>query len=400
MYQPVTLFIGLRYLRGRENDQFGCLVSRLSAIGITLGVLALVTVLSVMNGFEKELEKNTLNLMPQAVLTKKSGHLSPKQYPTLTQTLQGVTRVEPFTTGEAILQSADGLALSVMLGIMPNQPEPLLRTLVSGEADTLKSGHYNVIISAALAQQLKVRRGDKLRLVVPASSIVLPVGGLVPNQRFFTVSAIYETGSDLDKSQILVNQQDAGRMLRYPDGEVSGFRLWLTKPLAVESTSQQALPAELVWHDWREQKGDLFQAVQMEKKMMGLLLGLIVAVAAFNIVTSLSLLIMEKQSEVAILQTLGLQRRQILAIFIIQGATAGLIGSIIGALGGVLLATKLNVLLHYLDLSIVGGNLPVDIHPTQIIMITLLAMLTAFVATLYPSWRATTVQPAEALRYE
>ena len=399
MYQPVALFIGLRYMRGRASDRFGRFVSWLSAIGITLGVLALVTVLSVMNGFERQLEGNILGLMPQALITSDSGSINPQQTPASGLGLQGVSRIAPLTTADVVLQSASSVAVGVMLGINPDEKDPLLPYLVNGSASQLQPGSYHVILGEQLASQLGIRTGDTLRLMVPSVSQFTPVGR-VPSERIFTVVGTYAADSEVDSYQILVNQQDASRVMHYPVGNITGWRLWLDHPLDVDSLSQQTLAPGLQWKDWRERKGDLFQAVRMEKNMMGLLLSLIVAVAAFNIVTSLGLLIMEKQGEVAILQTQGLTRGQIMSVFMVQGASAGIAGALLGTLGGVLLASQLNHLLPVLGLFLDGAALPVDINPTQVVSIAVTAMIVALLATLYPSWRAAAVQPAEALRYE
>jgi len=399
MYQPVALFIGLRYMRGRASDRFGRFVSWLSTIGITLGVLALVTVLSVMNGFERELEGNILGLMPQALVTSEKGSINPQQQPADSLKLAGVSRMAPLTTADVVLQSAHNVSVGVMLGIQPDEKDPLTPYLVNTPQSVLQSGQYNVILGEQLATQLGVKRGDELRLMVPSVSQFTPMGR-VPSQRLFTVAGTYAANSEVDGYQILVNQQDASRLMRYPAGNVTGWRLWLDKPLAVDALSQQALPAGLVWKDWRERKGDLFQAVRMEKNMMGLLLSLIVAVAAFNIITSLGLLIMEKQGEVAILQTQGLTRRQIVAVFMVQGASAGIIGALLGTLLGVLLASQLNNLMPVIGLFLDGAALPVDINFWQVVTIAVTAMAVALLSTLYPSWRAAAVQPAEALRYE
>ncbi|AXF75474.1 lipoprotein-releasing ABC transporter permease subunit LolC [Erwinia tracheiphila] len=399
MYQPVALFIGLRYMRGRASDRFGRFVSWLSAIGITLGVLALVTVLSVMNGFEHELEKSTLNLMPQALVTSDKGSVNPQQVPASSLQLRGVNRLTPLTTADVVLQSAHSVGVGVMLGIMPDEPDPLGPYLSNVSQQTLQSGQYNVILGEQLAQQLGVKRGDELRLMVPSASQFTPMGRL-PSQRLFTVAGTFAANSEVDGYQILVNQQDASRLMRYPAGNITGWRLWLDKPLQVDALSEQKLPQGLVWKDWRERKGELFQAVRMEKNMMGLLLSLIVAVAAFNIITSLGLLIMEKQGEVAILQTQGLTRRQIVLVFMVQGATAGIVGSVLGALLGVLLASQLNNLMPLIGTLLDGAALPVDISVPQVLTIVITAMVLSLLSTLYPSWRAAAVQPAEALRYE
>ena len=328
MYQPVALFIGLRYMRGRAADRFGRFVSWLSTIGITLGVMALVTVLSVMNGFERELQNNILGLMPQAILSSEHGSLNPQQLPETAVKLDGVNRVAPITTGDVVLQSARSVAVGVMLGIDPAQKDPLTPYLVN------------------------------------------------------------------------VNIEDASRLMRYPAGNITGWRLWLDEPLKVDSLSQQKLPEGSKWQDWRDRKGELFQAVRMEKNMMGLLLSLIVAVAAFNIITSLGLMVMEKQGEVAILQTQGLTPRQIMMVFMVQGASAGIIGAILGAALGALLASQLNNLMPIIGVLLDGAALPVAIEPLQVIVIALVAMAIALLSTLYPSWRAAATQPAEALRYE
>ncbi|EOW6643741.1 lipoprotein-releasing ABC transporter permease subunit LolC [Cronobacter muytjensii] len=399
MYQPVALFIGLRYMRGRAADRFGRFVSWLSTIGITLGVLALVAVLSVMNGFERELQNNILGLMPQAVVSASKGSVNPQQLPADRLHLQGVNRVAPLTTGDVVLQSARSVAVGVMLGIDPQQRDPLTPYLVNVKQQDLAAGKYNIILGEQLAGQLGVKRGDQLRLMVPSASQFTPMGRL-PSQRLFTVIGTFAANSEVDGYQMLVNIQDASRLMRYPAGNITGWRLWLNEPLKVDVLSQQPLPAGTEWHDWRDRKGELFQAVRMEKNMMGLLLSLIVAVAAFNIITSLGLMVMEKQGEVAILQTQGLTRRQIMAVFMVQGASAGVIGALFGALLGALLASQLNNLMPVIGAFLDGAALPVVIEPLQVIGIALAAMAVALLSTLYPSWRAAATEPAEALRYE
>ncbi|ELY2644313.1 lipoprotein-releasing ABC transporter permease subunit LolC [Cronobacter sakazakii] len=399
MYQPVALFIGLRYMRGRAADRFGRFVSWLSTIGITLGVLALVTVLSVMNGFERELQNNILGLMPQALISSSKGSVNPQQLPADSLHLQGVNRIAPLTTGDVVLQSARSVAVGVMLGIDPAQRDPLTPYLVNVNQQALAAGKYNIILGEQLAGQLGVKRGDQLRLMVPSASQFTPMGRL-PSQRLFTVIGTFAANSEVDGYQMLVNIQDASRLMRYPAGNITGWRLWLNEPLKVDVLSQQTLPSGTQWQDWRERKGELFQAVRMEKNMMGLLLSLIVAVAAFNIITSLGLMVMEKQGEVAILQTQGLTRRQIMAVFMVQGASAGVIGALFGALLGALLASQLNNLMPVIGAFLDGAALPVVIEPWQVIGIALSAMAVALLSTLYPSWRAAATEPAEALRYE
>ncbi|MEX9869275.1 lipoprotein-releasing ABC transporter permease subunit LolC [Providencia huaxiensis] len=400
MHQSVSLFIGLRYLRGRAADKFGRFVSSLSAIGITLGVTALITVTSVMNGFERSLQDSILAYMPQAILTSASGNIDPAKYPiTDLQHLNGVSHIAPIVQSDVVLQSRTNVGVGVMGGIEPEEPSLLLDKLVVGQRSDLKEGSYNVFLGNKLAETLGVKRGDEVRLIIPGVSQLTPMGR-IPSQRLFTVAGIFQTNGEADTSELVVAQQDAARMLRYPTGHITGWRLYLDEPLQVDFLSQQTLPEGLVWKDWRERKGEFFQAVRMEKNMMGLLLSLIIAVAAFNIITSLSLIVMEKQGEVAILKTLGLKRWRILMIFMIQGAGAGVIGSLIGTILGTILSSQLNVIMPLIGLLPKGVSLPIVLDYSGILIIALSAMLISLLATLYPSWRAAAVQPAEALRYE
>lgn len=263
----------------------------------------------------------------------------------------------------------------------------------------LEPGKYNVILGEQLASQLGVNRGDQIRVMVPSASQFTPMGR-IPSQRLFNVIGTFAANSEVDGYEMLVNIEDASRLMRYPAGNITGWRLWLDEPLKVDSLSQQKLPEGSKWQDWRDRKGELFQAVRMEKNMMGLLLSLIVAVAAFNIITSLGLMVMEKQGEVAILQT--------------QGAdSAANHDGLYGARGqrrdyrcdprsgaGALLASQLNNLMPIIGVLLDGAALPVAIEPLQVIVIALVAMAIALLSTLYPSWRAAATQPAEALRYE
>ncbi|MGP4123800.1 MAG: lipoprotein-releasing ABC transporter permease subunit LolC [Sodalis sp. (in: enterobacteria)] len=401
MYQPVILYISLRYMRRQGSDGFGRFVSWFSTIAITFGVMAMVVVLSVMNGLERELESNILGLMPHVLLTTSERRLDPKRIPaSVPEALAGITRVAPLSTGDVVLQSARSLAVGVMIGVNPGDFEPLSHHMQEAWQDDLLTGQYRVILGNKLAAVLGVKRGDVLRLMVPWASQFTPMGR-IPSQRIFTVVGTFSANSEVDSYQLLVNQQDAVRLMRYPAGYVTGWRLWLEQPLAVDRLSMQSLPDGLVWHDWRERKGQLFEAVRMEKNMIGLLLSLIVAVAAFNVISLLGLQVMEKQREVAILQTQGLNRRQVMLMFIAQGASASIIGVLLGAGIGIFLASQLSRLKSAFGALLDGSALPVAIiEPVQVAVITLSAMAVALLSTIYPSWRAAAAHPAEALQYE
>ncbi|CEO39635.1 lipoprotein-releasing system transmembrane subunit LolC [Photobacterium kishitanii] len=402
MFHPVSFFIGLRYLRGRSGDRFSRFVSYMSTAGITVGVMALITVMSVMNGFEQQLKDRILGVLPQAVVTNADGRVPlSEQVPTVLKQLPHVTKVTAITRGETIIQSANSLAAGMMIGIEPNQYDPIADHLMVGSLKDLQPGSFNVIIGQALAVELDIQPGDKIRLMVTSASQFTPLGRL-PSQRNFTVSGIYDTGSDVDKQLVFTNISDAGRLLHYKLDQMSGWRLYLDDPFAVTELAEMPLPNHWKWSDWREQRGELFQAVKMEKNMMGLMLGLIIGVAAFNIISALIMVVMEKQAEVAILKTQGMTHRQVLTLFMVQGSSSGVIGALLGGVFGVIVSHYLNPIMAFLgvNLAAIGGSLPVDFEPMQILAVIVGAIILSLLATIFPSYRAAAVRPAEALRYE
>ncbi|WP_318511494.1 lipoprotein-releasing ABC transporter permease subunit LolC [Photobacterium leiognathi] len=401
MFHPVSFFIGLRYLRGRSGDRFSRFVSYMSTAGITIGVMALITVMSVMNGFEDQLKGRILGVLPQAVVSSAAGRVPlSENAPEVLKKLPHVVNVTAITRGEAIIQSASSITAGTMIGIEPNQYEPIAKHLMVGSLSSLTPGSFKVIIGQAMAVSLGVQPGDKIRLMVTSASQFTPLGRM-PSQRNFEVAGIYDTGSDVDQQLVYTNISDAGRLLRYKLDQMTGWRLYLDDPFTVPELKEK-LPNGWAWSDWRDQRGELFQAVKMEKNMMGLMLGLIIGVAAFNIISALVMVVMEKQSEVAILKTQGMTHRQVLTIFMVQGASSGVIGALLGGLLGALVAHNVNSILSVLgvDLASIGGTLPSVIEPLQILLVILGAISLSLLATVFPSYRAAAVRPAEALRYE
>ncbi|WP_413478633.1 lipoprotein-releasing ABC transporter permease subunit LolC [Vibrio hibernica] len=403
MFHPVSAFIGLRYLRGRSGDKFSRFVSYMSTAGISIGVLSLITVLSVMNGFEGQLKQKILGVLPQAVVSQFDGKtlFNSQKPPGFLLELPYVEQISPLVRSEAVIQSSSRLSAGLMIGIEPSETDPIADRMMMGQVSDLSPGSYHVFLGHTLARTLNVTLGDKVRLMVTEASQFTPLGR-IPSQRNFTVAGIFNTGSDVDGMLMVTNIQDAGRLLRYSPTTISGWRLFFSDPFVVSELSTKALPEGWHWSDWRDQRGELFQAVRMEKNMMGLMLGLIIAVAAFNIISALIMVVMEKQSEVAILKTQGMTNHQVLAIFIVQGASSGVIGAIVGGLLGTLLAANLNDVLNTVGFSLFGGGtqLPVVISPMQIGIVIISAIALSLLATLFPSYRAASVKPAEALRYE
>lgn len=402
MFHPVSAFVGLRYLRGRSGDRFSRFVSIMSTVGITIGVMALVTVLSVMNGFESQLKNRILGVLPQAVIhqqDEKTGNSD--QPPAFLHAIPFVKQIAPIVRSEAVIQSPAQLSAGLLIGIAPLENDPIGEYLMGGRLSDLEAGKYQLLLGHTLARNMKVSIGDKVRLMVTSASQFTPLGR-IPSQRNFTVAGVFNTGSDVDGQLMIGHIGDVGKLMKFKEDTISGWRLFFDDPFVVSELANNALPNGWMWSDWREQRGELFQAVRMEKNMMGLMLGLIVGVAAFNIISALIMVVMEKQSEVAILKTQGMTNGQILTVFMVQGASSGIIGSLVGGGLGILLASNLNNILDSMGVALfaAGGQLPISIEPLQIAVVIVLAILLSLLATLYPSYKASSVSPAEALRYE
>jgi lipoprotein releasing system, transmembrane protein, LolC/E family len=400
IFHPLVFYIGLRYVYGQKSDGFGRFVSWLSMIGIMLGSLGLIVVLSVMNGLEDQMQGNILKFLPQAQITSSQGRIDPNiivsdQF----NKIDGVKHVAPLVTSDVVLQSEQSITVSTLMGINPEDEDPISDYIYNGSISDLQAGQYNIIIGQSLAEQLGVAVGDKIRLMVTDASQITPVGR-IPSQRLFRISGIFSVNHDINQALVYVNQSDARNLLRYPSNTITSWRLFLDQPLNIGTVTATPLPDGLIYKDWREKRGELFQAIKMEKNVMGLLISLIVIVAAFNIITSLSLLVMEKQGEVAILKTQGLSRCKIMLIFIIQGASSGVIGTLLGSVLGLLLAFNLNDIMQVLGLSFAGIQLPSLVESTQIVFIIIGLLMLSLISTIYPAYRAANIQPAEALRYE
>lgn len=409
MFYPLSLFIGLRYTKSKRNNKFVSFVSLFSTGGITLGVLALITVLSVMNGFEKELKTRILGAVPQATISNSEQTMS-DWAPQISQLLAStpeITNIEPVIRNEAIVQTAKGLQGIIFEGLQPQThvDDVVTTSIYQGQLSNLQAGSYNIIIGRSLANQLDVTIGDKVRVISARGSHFTPLGRM-PSQRNFTVAGLFEVGSDVDHQLILMNITDAARLIRIGKNQITGLRLYLTDPFDVETWTPPLLQPGQVITDWRSTHGELFAAVKMEKNMIWLLLCLIICVAAFNILSSSVMVVSDKNAEVAILKTLGISNFTLNLIFIIQGAWSGIIGALIGTGLGLLLSSYINEInallgLHVLSDSAGGSRLlPVVHQPIQIIVIMCGAMLLSLIATLYPAYRAGRVSPVETLRYE
>lgn len=366
-----------------------------------------MVVISVMNGFEGQLKGRILGVIPHVVVTNPAGRIDahPPGLPDLDK-LPHVVATAPMLDSEGMLQSPGQLTGVSVQGIDPARwpkDDILHAQMLGGRLDSLQRGQYHIVLGQGVANRLKVSIGDEVRLILTEGTRFTPFGR-VPAQRIFTVSGIFGVGADVDSQVALIALGDAQRMLRLPADKVGGIRLWLDDPFAADEVVKTALPDGLEWQDWRRERGELFQAVAMEKRMMGLMLVLIIAVATFNILSALVMVVTDKEGEVAILRTMGMSESGIVKIFMVLGASSGVIGALFGGLAGLALCFGLNPLLNALGLNLYmaagGSGLPVIVEPAQVMTILLGAVLLSFSATLYPAARAARVKPAEALRYE
>ncbi len=418
MYQPVSLFIGLRYSRSRNRTGFVSFITFFSIAGILLGVAALITVVSVMNGFEGELKKRVLGIVPHIVVTDNRSKNNFEDWSAQRDYLlqqPHVLQVSPFLESEALIQSSATLQGVMLQGIIPDfESHNMVSThMVAGSLMSLTEKPYSLVLGQSLARQLKVTMGDDVRVVLPNKTVFTPMGR-VPVQRVFTVSGIFNVGSQVDDTMAYVHSKYGAKLLRRKGDGINKLRLYLDDAfnakqvviaLEVEQEKSGALSKHLQFSTWDNSQGVLFSAVNMEKNMMWLMLSLIVAVATFNIVSALVMVVVDKQGEIGILQTLGLPSSGVLKIFITQGMVNGLWGVSLGSFFGVLLTLNLNSLMALLGVNLFGAGyatqtLPIQLEIHDVITIIVSALIMSFAATLYPAYRASKTLPAEVLRNE
>lgn len=399
MHLPVSLFIGLRYSQSRKGNAFISFITLFSVAGILLGVMALTIVSSVMNGFEAELKKRILGVIPHLVVRTETTDTAWQQQLRQTAAVQDIT---PFLQTEALVQSSRQLTAVMLQGLEPEHlPQFLQQSLTLGNWQTLTEQRYSVMLGRGLAQQLEVHLGQQIRVLLAQGGTYSPLGWM-PRQRLFTVAGIIDTGSEVDDIIVVTAQQDLARLLPERDRQPA-WRVSLLEPFQAPLLAQHigTLPAISQVQDWRQSHGKLFAAVAMEKAMMWLMLLLIVAVAAFNIVSALVMMVTEKQAEVAILKTQGMTDHSLFLVFAIQGLFNGVIGALLGVIAGVLGSWQLNNLLALFGVQVAGTvELPVLMDVSQILSIFVSAIALTLLAVLYPAWRAVKINPAEVLRDE
>ncbi len=413
MFRPLEFFIGLRYTRAKRRNHFISFISLVSILGIAVGVTALITVISVMNGFDKELKDRILGMVAHA--TVEGVDESVREWPEALRRAEAnphVLGAAPYVEREAMLQG-ERVSGSIVRGVLPDfEPKvsEIDRKMVEGSLQDLKPGSFHIILGRELAMKLGVGVGDFTTVITPEVS-TSPVG-VQPRFKRFKVSGIFEVGmQEYDGALAVVAMQDAETLYRL-DGP-TGIRLRLDDMFRAYSVARDLsgqLGQAYRVSDWMQGHSNFFKAIAMEKKVMFLILSLIVAVAAFNLVSTLVMLVTDKQADIAILRTLGQTPRSIMGVFMVQGVLVGTLGIVLGVGFGVLLSLNLSALVHWIERTFQVtflsadvyyiSELPSDLQWSDVGWITLTAFLFCIFATLYPAWRAARIQPAAALRHE
>ncbi|BDU16988.1 lipoprotein-releasing ABC transporter permease subunit [Lysobacter auxotrophicus] len=414
MFKPIPVAIGLRYLRAKRRNGFISFISLASIAGIALGVTALITTLAVMSGFQREIRDRMLQMAAHATVSAYGEPLTDWQT-AVHQAIadKRVAGAAPYIEKEALLSGARNQP-ALVRGVLPDQEgkvSVLAEKMVQGKLDSLAPGSFNIVLGKELALWLGVGVGDSV--VMTTTDFRSTPLGAVPQLKRFTVSGIFEAGyNDFDKGLAVTNMHDMQRLLRMGDG-VTGVRLRLhdmDQAWDVARDLAVSLGGPFRVSDWTSENANMFRALKMEKTIMAILLSLIIAMGAFNLVSSQVMLVTDKQADIAILRTLGLTPRGVMQVFVVQGTLIGVIGTVIGVIGGIVLTLNLEHILKAIE-AVVGvqllpedvyyiTGLPTDLQASDVTIIAIVALVMAFFATIYPAWRAARTAPAEALRYE
>ena len=415
MALPYELLIGLRYTRAKRRNHFISFISLISMLGIGLGVAALIVVLSVMNGFQKELRTRILGVASHIQISGINGELSDwSSIAAQTKKHPAVREAAPYVQSQAMFTVDGTVKGSLVRGIEPDMEDRVAdfrKTIKSGSLDDLRAGEFGVVLGADLARSLRVFTGDKVTLIAPQGTVT--PAGVVPRLKSFKVVGIFEVGMyEYDSGLALIHISDAQKLYQMED-RVTGVRLKVDDLFMAPRVARELagmVNADAYISDWTKSHANFFRAVQIEMYMMFIILSLIVAVAAFNLVSTLVMAVTDKQADIAILRTLGARPMSIMGIFVIQGALVGFIGLGMGIVGGVALALNVDVVVPFIQ-KLFGvqflskevyyiSDLPSDLQWGDVWGVTGISFVLALLATIYPSWRASRVNPAEALRYE
>ncbi|MCW2270577.1 lipoprotein-releasing ABC transporter permease subunit [Pseudomonas sp. JUb96] len=414
MFRPLSIFIGARYTRAKRRNHFISFISMTSMIGLSLGVLAMIVVLSVMNGFQREMSSRILGMVPHASILG----VQPLDdwRPAAEAALKNpqVMAAAPLTEMEGMLSYKGAMQPIQVSGIDPAEEGKVSivgQHIVQGRLQNLEPGEYGVVIGEITARRFRLNVGDKLTLIVPEVSSA--PGGITPRMQRLNVVGVFKVGAELDGSMAYIHLADAAQMQRWQPGQVQGVRIKLKDLYSAPQVSRAiaaGLGDQYRADDWSHTQGSLFSAMKMEKTMIGLLLLMIIAVAAFNIIATLIMVVNDKGADIAILRTIGATPAQVMGTFMVQGTLIGIVGTLIGGVLGVIAALNVSQIVGWLE-RVSGqhiftsdvyfiSSLPSELQWGDVALICSAGLVMSFLATLYPAWRASQVEPAYALRYD
>jgi lipoprotein-releasing system permease protein len=420
MAVPYEWLIGVRYLRSQHRSGFVSFVASMSVIGLALGVAVLITVLSVLNGFETELRSRMLSVTSHGTISGLEGDIADwRSAQSQLAGRPGVRAVAPYIEARGLLANGQAVTGTIVRGVLPAEEAATVALggrMLSGRLTDLEPGRFNVILGSALAAELGVKPGQTLVLMTPEGTAT--PAGLMPRMRRFTVSGIFESGMyEFDRGLALVHLQDAARLYRLGD-RVTGLRLALDDPFAAPRLVRSAAETldissnqnGFYVSDWTRDHANFFRSIELTKSMMFFILLILIVVAAINLIATLVMIVKEKQTDIAILRTIGAAPGNVLHMFVVQGGLIGLVGTLAGALLGWVLALNVTSVVHgiervfgvqFLDPSVyLMSDLPSEVHLADVLQVAGVALLLAALATIYPAWRASRTLPAEALRHE
>lgn len=413
MFKPLSFSIGLRYTAAKRRNHFISFISLTSIVGLMLGVALLIIVLSVMNGFDRELQQRILGMVPHATIQGQTTVDDWQRIDRLATENPDVIAAAPFIRGQGMVTGSGNVHGVLLNGVIPEEERQVSiieNHMEQGSLDDLRPGEFGIIVGRLLAANLRLQVGDKVTVVLPEASIT--PAGVLPRLKRFTVKGIFSVGAELDGSYTLIHMDDASKLMR-TNGKAEGVRLLmddLFKAPRVAENVARSIGGRYYVSDWTRTHGNLFQAIRMEKTMIGLLLMFIIAVAAFNVVSTLVMVVTDKTADIAILRTMGATPGRIMRIFIVQGAIIGVVGVLVGTILGILGAENISAIISWIE-NVLGmkflspdvyfiSYLPSQLQWEDVFIISGSGLVMALLATIYPAWRASRVDPAEALRYE
>jgi lipoprotein-releasing system permease protein len=412
MMKNIPLYIGLRYTRAKRRNQFISFISAFSLIGMALGVMSLIVVLSVMNGLDREMKQRLLSVIPHGYITRDPSLSNWQEVAEQVKQHPKVLGAAPFIASEALLTYADGVQGIQLEGILPEEETKISvidKHMLVGTLEDLRPGEFGVVMGSMMARQLGLALGDKV--VITSPDINITPAGVYLRKKSFTLVGVFEVGAQVDLELAIIHLADAQKFFRVQGAQGLHVKVNdLYQAANVMNDLAAQFGKDYKVKDWSQTQGSLFQSVKMEKIVTGTLLNILIFIAVFNIVSSLVLMVADKRSDIAVLRTLGLTAKQVMGIFIVQGSAVGFVGTLIGVVAGCVLTLLLNPIMSLLE-TLFGfhffdpetfyiSGLPSYLMWQDLVTITFTALILSFLATLYPAYRASKIEPAEALRYE